>query len=394
MKATKASREAADFIDVRRNGEGGVTYKCLKCGHTQEANAYYEADHKAMINHAAQCDGKPQSRPTVTRDVELYGGGKALKYMAWRIKNCVPGGNKLQDHEAMSLAQVSLATGLDPFIGEVWYIPGKGPMGGIRGLRRRAREQSTYTTTLRAMRDEEITEHSIKPGDVGRICELFRHDVLQKAVEINKAAGEMVVPVKPILGVGIWRQRDQIASSKSATWMADKRAEADALRQGFDLSELPYSDAVNGAALEVADADDAGWPMGPEEGETMRREVARNAERHVQADDASTIAGLDFDDMAAKYKDGELELPPWVEEIREAVEAHPRTSDPLTVGNGSFVKQLEVSAGRKVSVEQFRAFTEIVLTHPVDDVTFGEAKVLMDVINAGDFEAKVVGLLS
>jgi len=63
-------------------------------------------------------------------------------------------------------------------------------------------------------------------------------------------------------------------------------------------------------------------------------------------------------------------------------------------GNGGFVNQLEISAGRKVSVEQFRAFVEVVLTHPLDEVTFGEAAILMDVINGKDFEAQVVGLLS
>jgi len=316
------------------------------------------------------------------KDVALqqYGQRDALSEMMYRVKHCVPNGAKLQDVELRSLAQVAIATGLNPFTGEIWYIPSKGPMAGIRGLRRRAREQSTYTTTLRAMRDAEITEHNVKPGDVGRICELFRHDVLQKAVEINRAAGEIIIPVKPILGIGIWRQRDQIASSKSATWMANKRAEADALRQGFDLSELPYSDEVNGSALEVADADDAGWSVVPEAGETVHREVAHNAERHASM-------ASDFDEWLAKYKDGELELPPWVQEIREAVEAHPQASDPVG-GNGSFINQLEISAGRKVTVEQFRAFVEIVLTHPLDEVTFGEAAVLME------FEAQVIGLLS
>jgi len=398
MKATKTSREAADFVEVRKNKDN-VTYSCLKCGFMTEANAYYETDYKTMLCHVASCDGQgippgprqTQSNPTITKDVQLYGGGAALKYMAWRIKNCVPGGSKLQDHEAMSLAQVSLATGLNPFIGEVWYIPGKGPMGGIRGLRRRAREQSTYTTTLRAMRDEEITEHDVKPGDVGRICELFRHDVLQRTVEINKAAGKMVIPVKPILGIGIWRQKDQIASSKSSTWMADKRAEADALRKGFDLSELPYSDEVNGSRFEVGDAEDAGWSVAPEKAEAIRREAALNAERHARGTNVPEMA-RDFSDVIAKYKNGELETPPWVQEIREAAEAHPQSSDP--VDNGSFVKQLEVSASRKVSVEQFRAFVEIVLTHPLNDVTFGGAAILMDVINSKDFEAQVIGLLS
>lgn len=395
MKATEQTRRAAHWIRILNHGQG-VTYKCLKCGFTKEANAYYEADHEEMIRHADGCVNKTKEETSMTEQVALekYGERAALTEMMYRIKHCVPNGNRLSDIEVKSLAQVSIATGLNPFTGEIWYIPGKGPMAGIKGLRRRAREQSTYSVTLRAMRNGELEEHNIKPGDVGRICELFRHDVLQKAVEINRAAGEMVVPVKPLLGVGIWRKGDQIASSKSSTWMANKRAEADALRQGFDLSELAYSDEINGSQIEFMETA-GGWSVMPKEDEATRREVAHNAERRAEANDdvsdATTPAYFD-PEVIVGYRDGELELPAWVEEIREAVEAHPQASDP--VDNGSFVNQLAISAGRKVTVEQFKAFVQIVLGHPLDEVTFGEAAVLMNTINADDFEAKVIDLLS
>jgi hypothetical protein len=48
----------------------------------------------------------------------------------------VKGGSKLNENERMALAQVALITGLNPFIGEVWYIPGSGPMVGIAGARK------------------------------------------------------------------------------------------------------------------------------------------------------------------------------------------------------------------------------------------------------------------
>jgi hypothetical protein len=215
------------------------------------------------------------------RDVTLYGDGKSLKHMAWRVKHCVPGGQRLGDDEAYSLAQIALATGLNPFTGEIWYIPGRGPMAGIRGLRRRAREQSTYSLDCRAMRGEEVTEHQIKPDDVGRTCALYRHDVLQRAVEINKAAGTEIVPVKPIIGVGIWRKGDNVPSGKSPVWVADKRAEADALRKAFDLSELPYSDEVNGISMESDDTTE--WTIIPEE--AIQREIVTNAERIAEIEE-------------------------------------------------------------------------------------------------------------
>lgn len=59
MKATETTQAAKDFIKMTRH-ESGVTYECLKCGHTEGANAYYEADHKAFLDHVAKCKANPQ----------------------------------------------------------------------------------------------------------------------------------------------------------------------------------------------------------------------------------------------------------------------------------------------------------------------------------------------
>ena len=45
-----------------------------------------------------------------------------------RIKVMLPGGAKLSNEERFALAQIAVAHGLDPFNGEVWYIPSRGPM--------------------------------------------------------------------------------------------------------------------------------------------------------------------------------------------------------------------------------------------------------------------------
>jgi len=63
--------------------------------------------------------------------IEVYGTTKELTEMANRFKTALRGGDKLQTSEAMALAQIASITGLNPFIGELWYIPGKGPMVGI-----------------------------------------------------------------------------------------------------------------------------------------------------------------------------------------------------------------------------------------------------------------------
>lgn len=390
MKATKKTKDVADLVVVRKNGEGGTTYKCLRCDLTKESNAYYEEDYRAMLNHATQCDGKQKELRAQSKDVQLYGGGRALRQMAWRVKNCVPNGNRLQNHEAMSLAQISLATGLNPFTGELWYIPGKGPMAGIRGLRRRAKEQSTYSIDFRAMKSDELKEHNVGTNDVGRICELYRHDVLQRAVEINKAAGEAVVPVKPIVGVGIWRKGDQVPAGKSSVWVAEKRAEADALRRGFDLTELPYADE-NGTQFDVADAENAGWSVLPSEQdeEMIRREAAINGEKVASQ---STEC---YDDIVQRYLAGELAYPDWLQEIRDGIEADPKAGDPV---NPSYISQLRGMAEERVTLGQFEAFLRVLFKNDgqrVEDLTFGAVRVLKPIItDNGDFEAQIISLLS
>lgn len=404
MKANKQTREAADFVDVRRNGDGGTTYKCLKCGHTVEANAYNETDYRTMVAHAANCTGvKPELRA-----VEIYSSATTdiaalnehVKQLAGHIKACIPNGADLTDHEAIALARVSMATDLSPFTGEVWYIPKKGPHIGIRGLRRKAKEQSLYSKSFRRMTDDEITNHDVRTGvgDVGYVCELWRHDLTKEAAQINQALPGASIPIKPIVGIGIWRKAykeisqykdDSVPHGKSPAWVAKKRAEADALSQVYDVAiRLPFSDEPS-EYLEVADAEDAGWSVVPED-EIMRREAANNAARHAEVPLQDATPTKSFEDLIAAFKDGERELPPWVEEIREQIRNDPKASEPVDKG---MIQQMNVSAQRKVTEAQFRAFVEVVFGK-LEDMTFGGSRILMNVINGKEFGAQVVSLLS
>jgi len=105
-------------------------------------------------------------------------------------------------------------------------------------------------------------------------------------------------------------------------------------------------------------------------------------------------AADDLVHIAAKYKSGELETPSWVEELRNEIRAHPKASDALGSDNG-MVQQLRLSAQRTVKAEQFKACVEIICGHSLEEMTFGEAAVLMNkFVNGPDFEAQVVSLLS
>lgn len=63
---------------------------------------------------------------------------------AQRLKYMLVNGQKLADHDVFALAQYASATGLDPFAGECWIIPGKGVCPGIAGWRKKAQEQLEY----------------------------------------------------------------------------------------------------------------------------------------------------------------------------------------------------------------------------------------------------------
>lgn len=68
--------------------------------------------------------------------------------IANRLKLMIMGGRQLVAPEAMALALYAKHTGLDPFNGEAYYIPGKGPGPGIMGIRRKAFEQLEYEASM------------------------------------------------------------------------------------------------------------------------------------------------------------------------------------------------------------------------------------------------------
>lgn len=382
--------EAKELVSVIY-GDNEVRYRCA-CGHTTTSIQYAPRLHKAMLKHAAGCEYQEGVTPMKEQEraVQLY-DSEMVEHLARRIKKCVPNGDRLTTDEALALAQIAVSTDLNPFVSEVYYIPGKGPHIGIEGLRRKASEQSTYSATVRKMRDEEITEHSLNQGDMGRICEVFRHDTLAKAVAINKEAGEAIIPIVPVIGVGIWRKGDQVPMGKSPAWVAAKRAESDGLKKAFNIV-MPIHD-------------DGEWMVVDEgEAEVLRREVALSADRQAsnaerahapltarERADALDAQGVALQDVVAAYETGGRTMPSWAWEIRKAVEAHPQASDPVDKG---MIQQLNHSAQCKVTEGQFRTFVQIVLTHALEEVTFGEAAILMKAINGREFQARVAELCS
>lgn len=186
-----------------------------------------------------------------------YGDTADIVSLSRRIKVMVPGGNKLGDNEAQALAQLSLITQCNPFIGEIWYIPGHGPMIGIKGARRHSNKQvqeaggkdAYWTPSFRACSPEEAGAKDIKDVAAAWKCTIndsvstlrFQKMFLE-TVNTLRAAGcadpvkeaHEIVGYRPEwVGYGFSTMGENTRMNKQAVAM--KRAEADALKKRFDI---------------------------------------------------------------------------------------------------------------------------------------------------------------
>lgn len=214
--------------------------------------------------------------------IQTYGETSDILSLAKRIKVMVPGGNKLSDSEAQALAQVSLVTQCNPFIGEIWYIPGRGPMIGIKGARRHGNQQvfeaggreAYWFPELKVCSGEEAGfKGDIKDLEAAYKC-VITDSVSSKAFQqmfletVNslRAAGSKdpvgeareICGKKPEwIGYGFATRAEQSKMNKQA--LAMKRAEADALKKKFDI---PFgAEVANGDTAIEAEASD--WTETP-----------------------------------------------------------------------------------------------------------------------------------
>jgi hypothetical protein len=203
-----------------------------------------------------------------------YGNRDVIKEIAARLKKFLPNGDTMSEDDALGFAQTALALDLNPFAHEVWYVPGMGIVTGIAGYRKMARAQGKFIAETREMTAEEREKHNLKDGEIGAICELYRPDQIMDAVKVNEAAGKIVIPIEPTIGVGVKRptERNKYApQGRTMMWVAEKRAEADALRKAFDLT-LPFREnggqhraaqpaIIEGEVIEEPEAQLSGWAV-------------------------------------------------------------------------------------------------------------------------------------
>ncbi|KKN73427.1 hypothetical protein LCGC14_0401300 [marine sediment metagenome] len=184
--------------------------------------------------------------PTNESRIAPWGERKELREIARRVQLMAPGGKRLDENEALALAQGAIAHGLDPFNGEIWYIPGSGLMAGIKGLRKAARQQidgSFWTEFLEITDPDERNLFMIPDKALAFKCIIRDSETIRTYSDGWKRLKEDGVPVEiipEVLGkrpysTGVGYIKDGESTRMDPIQVAMKRSEADALKRRFDL---------------------------------------------------------------------------------------------------------------------------------------------------------------
>lgn len=183
-----------------------------------------------------------QETALVRREIsglEVYGNTQEVIEFALALKEQIPGGSKLTNSEALALARISIACDLNPFLGEVWYIPGSGPMAGIKGLRKYARRQGNYWVETTPLTQEEREANGIPDNAIAYKAELYQAKLMRESAEIYRMMKEAGHPspeqfaYRPIVGIGYWLPHER--TKMKGDQAARKRAEAEALKVVSDI---------------------------------------------------------------------------------------------------------------------------------------------------------------
>jgi hypothetical protein len=143
-----------------------------------------------------------------------------LRDFASKLKLLLPNGAKLSDAEALAGAQYAKTTGLDPFRGEFYLVPGIGVVPGYKGaLARDGMQGRAPDYRYRPLTEDEKDWHDIQDGDKACIC--YATDPAE-AVAARQAGREPRVWE----GIGIVRKADQYISYEWKTSQSGSKYKA------------------------------------------------------------------------------------------------------------------------------------------------------------------------
>ena len=277
-----------------------------------------------------------------------FGNKHAIAAVRDRIMSMMPGAATAPPDVVWAAAQLAVAYKLDPFNGEIYIMKiGSRKIGnqwiddyrahvGIKGLRKKAREQAQFMTEFRDLSPEEVKiarRGDYDPDDVGVECTLWRLDIAQQCARLN-------IPYKPFKATGYWRVKAQYRRNENKwepdgipnTWtahdVAEKRAEINAIKRAYDLTiDVADPAAVNdedtveviGHRIASHDRDHAGF-------------VERNDNREVDGDilfyPDEPVFEAEIVDVEAEESDDLLGDPGVHDAVKGFVEKLRTTDDP------------------------------------------------------------------
>ncbi len=182
-----------------------------------------------------------------------FGDRSAIREVADRLTKMMPGMVRLSQAEALTVAQIAVAHGLDPFNGEVWGLKGEndkwyGVMVGIKGLRKCARRQAsqeggTYWIEFCRVGPEKyaapanaiIYECHLRDTVTMQAYGKSLYALTQAGIPYAEAV-HMLGEAPVFVGVGIATPEER--SKMPIHARAKKRAEADAIRRRYDVQLL------------------------------------------------------------------------------------------------------------------------------------------------------------
>lgn len=231
----------------------------------------------------------------------------------------LPGASKLNALELFGLAQAALAHNLDPFNGELWCIPGKGLMAGIKGHRRAAHQQieresgggGNYYTEFFQLTIDEMTALKIPAKSLAFRARLHDSQTTRAyvdSIERMLKAGMPWEVVSRIMGdspytEGIGYYVDGESTKMTPVQVSQKRAEADALKRRFDLP-FTMCVGVNGDS-DMVDAEFSVVQAQPEQDPTEVQARMQHGASVLRGDQGDIDLGPDWGKYPTDHTDAE-----------------------------------------------------------------------------------------
>jgi len=264
-----------------------------------------KADEQTIL---ATADGSALVKPDAP---EEWGKREEITALANRFKVMLPGGNRLDDNQLMAAAQYSVAMGLNPFRGEVYFYKGRGGqlviVDGYKSLARWARDKAPYSDKYEPIGVEGDEVHKYRCW----ILRDDRRDMMKDFIELGATFRE-AFELTASAAVGVVTKDDMTTNSGAPNkpptgWTWDQVARKRAMKNALNIShgapsikelakksweiDPPDAQAVKTIAQDWDGLDD--YPPGEREGWAYRRARLRE----MRAEREQTGDHVDLDEL-------------------------------------------------------------------------------------------------